>query len=259
MRLTGITDQETRELVSAFDAANGDWSNKEFYNTMQEFYSRQRDDWYEGPFYLQKIPLSEKEFVAAQQMYLATYINSEVHESLLETSGTGQTDGGRVQSVIDKFQKIPNFDWEVFRTLYLFLTAQSKEKQSNLRDQIKNFAERGATRYRTLLKDARINTKQKKRILDGVDMMLDVLPVRAKNQFLWAFLRHEADADLGRSARGQAAEKLHEHYGYLGLTQEQIKNGLKNPNQADDDTAEEFGVSKSSIRGMIHRFRNPAK
>jgi len=233
---------------------NEDWSRKGFYKTMLRLFriTEEKDGVekrvkqpVDPPFFLNR-QLTEKEFINAQQMYVQGCINEHIER--LPTAGKPDSP--------DRTRWPPGIkDRKIWRVLGYMYFAKTKTKQAEAFSAIKKLAKSGPVKLRPLLKAARLATPQVRRKLDGTDI-LDLVHYRAKRQFIWNFLRKEAEADSGRLERTEAARFLSKPYQYLNMTEQQIKEGLENPHQADDDTAMKFDISKSTIRPLLHKFYN---
>ena len=250
-----ITNNNRRKCSKCGDFIESpNWSSKEFYKTMCFVFRSKLDrskcikcsQSVDPPFFLNR-PLEEKDFINAQQMYVMEQMHAHI-EKLMKTSSKLQTEFPDPERWPECIK-----DMEIMRAFGELYTAQSKPKQEKARVKVRNLAMRGPSKYRTLLRVARAKTPQAKNLLDGIDI-LHLVKYRAKRQFLWQFLRKEAEAESGRLERSDAASHLTDKYKYLGLTEEQIEKGLKNPNQKDDDVAEEFHISGKTAHSLLTKF-----
>ncbi len=141
--------------------------------------------------------------------------------------------------------------------------ASTKKGQARSRAEVRRLARRGPVERRRALAQARKATPQAKAWMDTRTLLLEVVPYRARRQFLWNFLRHEALAEgmgytsLRKHARDYGAE-LAQAYPFLGLSAVAIAKGLKNPHQADVETAKKFALSAKNgavaVRKLLSIF-----
>ena len=64
----------------------------------------------------------------------------------------------------------------------------------------------------------------------------------------------EAEAESERFERSDAARFLWEPYQFLNMTEQQIKDGLENSRQVDDDVAKEFHISSKTAHSLFSKF-----
>jgi hypothetical protein len=133
----------------------------------------------------------------------------------------------------------------------------TKDQRAQASGVVKALATRGPIWLRRALKIAVSATPRTKRTISGF-AIFKLVAFRAKREFLWTFLRHEAnwtgDQQNTPAALMDAARTLATVYKYLNLTADDIAKGLNCLSQADQDTADEFGLkSASSVRFLISK------
>lgn len=247
-----------------------DWSPHGFYDTMRRLFRPRPDPrgkdgepvirLVEAPFYRRR-PLKPKEFHAAEEMYINSNmerrrLNQEVppHDFFLDD-----------QELHDRFGVPPGKTWPYSKALGRLYFAETKDQQSRARQEVKILAHRGPRALRRFLATVLRHLPQRRLSLPHIKVTLDGVLYRKKRQFVWAFLRREAMAgqdcsrhDL-RNPRQELISELVRAYSFLDLTPDQLKRGLANSHQADEDMAEWFGLSTKTIRSLLSKHHPLAK
>ena len=235
-----------------------DWSPRRYYKTMQYLYRPNRQDpdsLVKIPFHLNR-PLLPAEFWACAEQYCMarsneylTQLSSRPHGRPLQNRKPG------CWPDLHGLGLSPKAFWKYEIPLRRFDFAESRQQQGPARCQVKKLATSGPIRVRQMLKNFVQKTPQAKRQFSSREL-LKLVEYRAERQFVWAFLRKESDVqkdEMRKPLRGEATKTLAAAYRYLRLKPQEIVDGLRYPSQADKDTAEEFGVSESSVRSLLSK------
>jgi len=221
-----------------------DWSPRGFYRTMQQLYRLQ-----ETPFY-ENTPLTREQFYGACEHYASERFKEFVVRVRLRPPQSAElhpkAEALRWPDPLpgqERFTLTP--EHIALGRLYF---ASTKKGQARSRAEVRRLARRGPVERRRALAQARKATPQAKAWMDTRTLLLEVVPYRARRQFLWNFLRQEALAEgMGRTDirnhAGEYGSRLAKAYPFLGLSAAAIVQGLKNPYQADIETAKKFELS----------------
>ena len=233
-----------------------DWSPGRFYKTMQYLFRPDR----ENPYSLVKIPfylnwkLSGKKFRACAEHYIMAR-HEEYFARLMHQVRPPQRPGPERWPDLNGLGLSQEESWKRQILLRRLDFAETKQTNAQARRQVRMLAQRGPIRARQMLKDAAQKIPPAKRQFSNFELLRLVVPYRAERQFVWAFLRKEADVqrNVMRNLRVDVTKQLAEAYRYLRLTPQEIADGLGNSYQADKDTAEEFGISENSVRSLLSK------
>lgn len=201
-----------------------------------------------APPFLKNRPLTETEFRAAQEHYVSARYRRRDRS---EVRGAGR-DLSKIFPFFDEAAE--SGDWDahqmIGRAMFASKSQQQRERNPQIPGTLVWSSTRGPRPRRKFLAQARRALPQAKN--RGPLEALKIAAYRRGREFVWAFLVGEGRAleqNLGSTA---AADTLAQHYPYLGLTVEQIRAGLLNPDkQPDLDTAEEFHIRPSSVRRIL--------
>lgn len=179
--------------------------------------------------------------------------------------------------------------WDCHAAVLCLYFAETAKAQANAKQELSKLSQRGPVALRKLLSEINKSTRgefQRKSHIAGEGFYLQRIPVpireriswqpRLKDEFgewtglipyyfsrafIWRFLHEEASTDTGtpRYRRrptwlSEIAEELADHYSELGLTTRQIANGLADPNQAIQDTAQRFQLEPTTVRKHLQTF-----
>ena len=179
--------------------------------------------------------------------------------------------------------------WDCHVAVICLYFAETAKAQADAKQKLSKLSQRGPVALRTLLSEINKSTRggsQRKSHIAGEGFYLQRVPVpireriswqpRLKDEFgewtglipyyfsrafIWRFLHEEASTDTGtpryrkRPTRlSEIAEELADHYSELGLTTRQIANGLADPNQAIQDTAQRFQLEPTTVRKHLQTF-----
>ena len=249
-----------------------DWSRRRFYETMRYLFRGDRSDDTDPvtiPFYRYR-PLTHKELRGCINIYIENRKTEDLQRILerqiedLQCLGL-RPEGKSAQPALDAgwpdlngFCLSNKAFMEAEVALGRLYFAKAVAAQRRARTDGKKLAQRGPVALRKLVGQAIRQTPQAHRRFSSGDVFLALRPAYFEQQFIWTFLRRESGLRSGllkdAHAVGWAAEKLASAYPYLHMSAKDIAEGLVNPRQADTDTAEEFGLSESSIRSLFSKY-----
>jgi len=194
-------------------------------------------------------PLTEREFTLARKMYVSARLSQFLSSFRATRKNTVPS-----TRFAERWPTLP-LDWKVERALGTLFFANSKREQQQARQQVKHLAEHGPMSYRTALQAARKATPQARAAFSCREILLKAGPRLAELEFVYGFLRGEANALTGRAdrkRRAEAAAALSKCYPFLNLTADQIAAALSNEKHLEQQFSAGFGISKNSVRSLIH-------
>lgn len=270
-----------------------DWSPSKFYDTMRRLFRRRPDPLVvlttsndkayrfrvvlpvQPPFYHNR-PLkrvvcpqpdgSEKyvhEFRGAAELYISW--NHSREERRLKQKAASVPILGHPE--LSRFGIPPEKSWPYIKALGRLHFAETADQQARAKQEVKALAQRGPRALRSVLKELLKGLPQRRRGLTHGKVISEVVRYRTERQFVWAFLRREAMAAFDCSRRGlhelqlEQLEELAKAYSFFKpeLTLDQLKRGLGNSHQTDEDVAEEFGLSTKTLRSLLSKHHPLAK
>lgn len=245
-----------------------DWSVHGFYNTMRRLFRARPDPTgkdgkaiirlVEPPFYRNK-PLSRAQFHAAVEQCLAS-------------------EGLERRHLVQKPVNVPiippqdliaagvpeDLSWKCNGALGRLHFAETMSQQAKAKQEVRDLDQQGPRSFRKMLKRILEELPQRKRTRTHKKILFELLPYRRVRQFTWAFLRAEAMAgwnctrhelrDVLRDPASGRLEELHKAYSFLHLSLEDLRRGLANSHQADEDVAEEFDLSVKTLRSLLSKY-----
>lgn len=250
-----------RSSVRTPSHSQENWSSHRFYETMRYIFRPIRenpDSLVEIPFHENR-PLLKKEFDECTQHYIKARCEEYLCRLLASQKGRPPQfpDSERWPDVRAYGIKDQDF-WKYEKPLGQLFFSKTKDEQEQAKRTVRALSTRGPRRLRTALSQAAKNTPQVHRDLSPQKIFLEVVPYLAEREFIWTFLRRESG--LGRADKKaplevrSVANTLATAYPYLRLKSPTIAIGLVCSNQADKDTAEEFGLSPKTVRSLLSKL-----
>ena len=238
-----------------------DWSRRRFYETMRYLFRKDRLDDTDRvtiPFYKYR-PLSHKELQGCIELYIQSK-QSDILQRLTHcsTDTSAQPTLDARWPDLNKFCLSNKASMEAEVDLGRLYFAQTAADQRRARTAVKKLAQHGPLPLRRALRRAIRQTPQAKRRFTSKSVLLKLRRTHSAWEFVRTFLRREScltPEDLkNRFDVAEAARELASAYPYLHMSAEQIAEGLRNPRQADKDTARCYGLSQASIRPLFSKY-----
>lgn len=241
-----------RELKREFRATVIRWDPRHLYKSLLHLFGEQSRSQVKPVVPPFNPPLSRRQFELAQGMYVQKRVNH-----FLSRYRTGKKVAGHSDHLKDRWPALPmnsQADWEAERALGTLFFASARREQREARKHVKYLAEHGPMRHRGMLKAARQATPQARSGFSAREVLRKYGPRLAEFEFVWGFLRGEANALQGRAdrqGRSKAATNLAKYYPFLNLNADQIAEGLSNPKHVERQFAAECGISQNSVRSIF--------